>query len=61
MRLMKKCVVLLLALLSFSVAAGAQEKTGDDPYEFILAKLAANDGRFDEAISRIDKLKATLP
>jgi tetratricopeptide (TPR) repeat protein len=60
MRLMTKCAFLLLLLLSFSVAAGAQE-TGDDPYEFILAKLAANDGRFDEAISRIDKLVAKNP
>jgi len=60
MRLMKKCALLLLALLSFSVAASAQE-TGDDPYEFILAKLAANEGRFDEAISRIDKIVAKNP
>jgi len=60
MRLMKKCALLLLLLLSFSVAAGAQE-TSDDPYEFILAKLAANDGRFDEAISRIDKIVTRNP
>jgi len=60
MRLMKKCALLLLALLAFSVAAGAQETT-DDPYEFILAKLAADDGRFDEALSRIDKIVAKNP
>src|SRR3954447_3722887 len=60
MRLITKCALLLLALLSFTVAAGAQE-TGDDPYEFILAKLAANEGRFDEAISRIDKIVAKNP
>jgi tetratricopeptide (TPR) repeat protein len=60
MRLMKKCVLLLLALLAFSVAAGAQE-TADDPYEFILAKLAADDGRFDEALSRLDKIVAKNP
>ncbi|HEX9459746.1 MAG TPA: tetratricopeptide repeat protein [Thermoanaerobaculia bacterium] len=60
MRLMKKCTLLLLALLAFSVAAGAQE-TADDPYEFILAKLAADDGRFDEALSRIDKIVAKNP
>ncbi len=60
MRLMKKCVLLLLALLAFSVAAGAQEFT-DDPYEFILAKLAADDGRFDEALSRIDKIVLKNP
>ncbi len=60
MRLMKKCALLLLAFLAFSVAAGAQE-TADDPYEFILAKLAADDGRFDEALSRIDKIVAKNP
>ncbi|HXH39834.1 MAG TPA: tetratricopeptide repeat protein [Thermoanaerobaculia bacterium] len=60
MRLMKKCVLLLLALLAFSVAAGAQDLT-DDPYEFILAKLAADDGRYDEALSRIDKIVARNP
>src|SRR5881396_2738507 len=47
---MKKFAVLLLALLGLSVAAAAQEYS-DDPYEFILAKLAADDGRFDEALS----------
>src|SRR5258706_15080630 len=60
MRLMKKCAFLLLALLAFSVSAGAQQAS-DDPYEFILAKLAADDGRFDEALSRIDKIVAKNP
>ncbi len=60
MRLMKKCVFVLLALLAFSVAAGAQELT-DDPYEFILAKLAADEGRYDEALSRIDKIVTRNP
>jgi Flp pilus assembly protein TadD len=57
MRLMTKYAFLLLALLAFSVSAGAQQPS-DDPYEFILAKLAADDGRFDEALSRIDKIVA---
>jgi tetratricopeptide (TPR) repeat protein len=60
MRLMKKCVLLLLGVMAFSVAARAQEP-GDDPYEFILAKLAADDGRFDEALSRIDRIVAKNP
>lgn len=60
MRLMKTYALMLLALLAFSVAAGAQEST-DDPYEFILAKLAADDGRYDEALSRIDKIVARNP
>lgn len=63
MRLIKKFAFLLLALLTllaFSVPAGAQEASSD-PYEFILAKLAADDGRFDEALSRIDKIVAKDP
>src|SRR5947209_13463294 len=60
MRLMTQFAFLLLALLAFNVSAGAQQ-TSDDPYEFILAKLAADDGRFDEALSRIDKIVAKNP
>ena len=60
MRLMKKCALLLLALLAFSVAAGAQESS-DDSYQFILAKMAADDGRFEEALTRIDKIIAKNP
>lgn len=57
---MKKLAVLLLALCCWSVAAAAQEYS-DDPYEFILAKLAADDGRFDEALLRLDKLTQKNP
>jgi tetratricopeptide (TPR) repeat protein len=57
---MKKLAVLLLALCGLSVAAAAQEYS-DDPYEFILAKLAADDGRFDEALMRLDKLTQKNP
>ena len=60
MRMMKKAAVLLLALLALSATAGAQEYSSD-PYNFILAKLAANDGRFDEALAAIDKLTAHQP
>jgi tetratricopeptide (TPR) repeat protein len=60
MKLAKKITFLLLALMAFSVAAGAQV-VSDDTYEFILAKLAADDGRFDEALSRIDKIAAKDP
>ena len=60
MRMMKKAAVLLLALLALSATAGAQEYS-TDPYNFILAKLAANDGRFDEALATIDKLTAHQP
>lgn len=57
---MTKFAVLLLALLSFGGAAVAQEYS-EDPYEFILAKLAADDGRFEEALSRLDKLAQKNP
>ena len=60
MRSMKKLAVLLLALLGLSVAAAAQEYS-EDPYEFILAKLAADDGRYDEALARLDKLAQKNP
>lgn len=60
MRLMKTFVFVLLAVLAFSVPAGAQAST-DDPYEFILAKLAADDGRFDDALSRMEKIVARDP
>jgi tetratricopeptide (TPR) repeat protein len=58
---MKTCVLMLLALSAFSLPAVAQEPAADDSYEFILAKLAADDGRFDDALSRLDKLVAKTP
>ncbi len=48
---------LLIAFALFASVAAAQEFS-EDPYEFILAKLAAADGRYDEALSRIDKVVA---
>jgi tetratricopeptide (TPR) repeat protein len=60
MKLAKKVAFLLLTLMAFSVAASAQV-VSDDTYEFILSKLAADDGRFDEALSRIDKIVAKNP
>jgi predicted Zn-dependent protease len=51
---MKKflAAVILLGCVS-NVAA---QDAGSAPYEFILSKLAAEQGRYDEALSRIDKL-----
>ena len=60
MQTMKKFAVLLLALLALSAAAGAQEFS-EDPYEFILAKLAADEGRFDEALAHLDKIAQKNP
>lgn len=51
---MKKCLF-LLAAAAFATAAAAQELP-DDRYDFILAKLAASEGRYDEALSRIDRV-----
>jgi predicted Zn-dependent protease len=51
---------LLVACALFAGAAAAQEFS-DDPYDFILAKLAAGDGRYDEAIMRLDKVVAHDP
>jgi tetratricopeptide (TPR) repeat protein len=51
---------LILSLLCFVIAStafpGESQGTAAAPYEFILAKLAAEDGRFDQALSLIDKV-----
>jgi tetratricopeptide (TPR) repeat protein len=60
MRAMRNFVLMLAAACAFSVPAMAQE-TADDSYEFILAKLAAQDSRYDEALSRLDKVIAHNP
>lgn len=59
MQTMKKLLLVLVAC-TFSTAALAQEYS-DDPYQFILAKLAAQDGRYDDALSRMDKVLARNP
>lgn len=56
---MKK-LLLLLATLALIATAGAQEFP-PEPYEFLMAKLAADEGRFDEALSRIDKVIDKTP
>src|SRR5438132_4279154 len=60
MRAMKKLVLLLAVACGFGATALAQE-TADKPYEFILAKRAAQDARYAEAIGRIDKVVAHNP
>ncbi len=57
---MKKCALLLLVVLSFTAAAGAQE-SANEPYEFILAKLLASEGQYDEALAHLDKVIAKNP
>ena len=56
---MKKWLFLVACALLASVAA-AQEFS-DDPYNFIQAKLAAADGRYDEALSLLDQVAADNP
>ncbi|MGZ4779770.1 MAG: tetratricopeptide repeat protein [Thermoanaerobaculia bacterium] len=48
---------LSIALLfgAFAAAAAAQEFP-TEPYDFLVAKMAASEGRFDEALSRIDRV-----
>jgi predicted Zn-dependent protease len=57
---MRNWVLLLAAACVFSMPAVAQD-TANDSYEFILAKLAAQDSRYDEALSRMDKIIAHNP
>jgi predicted Zn-dependent protease len=56
---MMKFPILLLAAF-ISTAAAAQDFPSE-PYEFILAKLAGNEGRFEEALSRIEKVIEKQP
>ncbi|HEY3056531.1 MAG TPA: tetratricopeptide repeat protein [Thermoanaerobaculia bacterium] len=52
---MKTLAFLLLAAGSVMPVSAAQDvSTG--PYDFMLAKLAADEGRYDEALSRIDRV-----
>jgi len=60
MKKMKKYSLFLLAVLAFAAVAGAQEFSNDS-YDFVLSKLLANEGRYDEAIERLDKVIAKNP
>lgn len=59
MPMMKKWL-LLVACAMFASVAAAQDSS-DDSYDFILAKLAAADGRYDEALQRIDAVGLKNP
>jgi predicted Zn-dependent protease len=61
MTVMKKLVFLLMILLPISAGAQVPAVNSDDAYDFILAKLAAEDGRYDEALTKVDKLVAKNP
>lgn len=55
MKLMKPLALLILAALPLVPSSTAQDYSSGT-YDFVLAKLAANEGRFDEALSRIEKV-----
>jgi predicted Zn-dependent protease len=61
MTAMKKLVFLLMILAPLSAGAQAPPLNSDDAYDFIQAKLAAEDGRYDEALTKVDKLVAKDP
>jgi predicted Zn-dependent protease len=60
MKIMKKSAFLLVLVTFLGVtAAQAQEPpNAQESYEFLMAKMAAEDGRYDEALAAVDKLVA---
>jgi predicted Zn-dependent protease len=54
---MMKRFALVLVVVSFAATAGAQEFP-NEPYEFLLAKLAAAAGDYDEALRHLDRVIA---
>ena len=50
----------LAVVLSFPTVLGAQDFP-NEPYEFLLSKLAAEEGRYDEAIEKMDRVIAKNP
>ena len=55
MKMMKSLLIAAVAAM-FTTVAMAQEVPSNEPYEFLISKLAASEGRFDEALARIDKV-----
>ena len=60
MKTMTKYGLMLAALLSFGAAAMAQEFP-NEPYEFLAAKLASAEGRYDEALDRMNAVLQKNP
>jgi predicted Zn-dependent protease len=52
MKTMTKYGLVLLTLLSFGAAANAQDFP-NEPHDFLAAKLAAQEGRYDEALEKM--------
>jgi len=54
---MKTMKILAIALLfGASSVVAAEQQFPVDPYEFLIAKMAAAEGRYDEALSKIDRV-----
>lgn len=60
MKMMKTSAFLLLAVLGVAPNAAAQDPS-PATYDFVLAKMAADGGRYDEALSRIEKVLEKEP
>src|SRR5689334_19930113 len=62
MKTMKTAIAFALAAALGSLPAKAQQQDfPTEPYDFLMAKVAADAGDFDEALSRIDKVIAKDP
>jgi tetratricopeptide (TPR) repeat protein len=53
---MKSLKTLLPILVILIATAAAAEELGEGTYDFVLAKNAASEGRYDEALDRIDRV-----
>jgi tetratricopeptide (TPR) repeat protein len=60
MKMMKTLALLFLAILPFAQSAAAQDSPSAT-YDFMLAKLAADEGRYDEALSHVEKVLQVEP
>ena len=60
MKSMKRLAILVFAALPFLPAATAQDNS-TGPYDFILAKLAAAEGKYDQALTLMDRVIQSDP
>src|SRR5687768_11039907 len=56
-----KLLPLLLLLTLITTTTEAQEPPAGQSYEFLMAKLAVDDGRYDEALTLIDRVIEKAP
>ncbi|HEV7921135.1 MAG TPA: tetratricopeptide repeat protein [Thermoanaerobaculia bacterium] len=59
---MKTLFCALLVASTLTAAAQTQQaQVPSEPYDFVLAKMAASEGKYDEALSRLDKVIEKTP